>query len=502
MWLGAAECVFHWGAYEPERSAILADGQCITYGALTSAAAALARDVKERQISGRRIGIICRDKVCFLSALFGLQFAGNSPVIFHPTWDDTTLAATIADTMPVALIVGDRDQERAGERWPQLPIIPIINETRKARESFSFNDSLQRLRPEQEWGVVFSSGSTGLPKPIVQTQYSNMTECVAWCIELGLVRDQSFYITRPLYYTGGLALALASLMTRGLLIIDNYDNNNNPDEILEELRRAAALTIVDRCFFVPEVIRPVLLLPQKVWEHTGNPKQVLLMGSKIHDTEKQKVSEYFGCEVVESWGNSEGLGTITDPHDLIARPSSIGRPFLTEQLWIMDEQLKPLPSRQVGRIVGSDETMFKEYANRPEATQLAKREDLVISDDVGFRDEQGYFYILGREEDVVILPGSTISVMNIESELRQSFLAREVFVGIVRKADSIDVAVLVVPSTPNVVDITEVKLRVEAKLSGMNATVKACLVSEIPKLASGKVDRIRARALAFVDSDG
>ena len=145
--------------------------------------------------------------------------------------------------------------------------------------------------------------------------------------------------------------------------------------------------------------------------------------------------------------------------------------------------------------------MFKEYANRPEATQVAKRDDLVISDDVGYRDDQGYFYILGREEDVVILPNSTISVMSIENNLRNSFSAQELFVGITRRTDSIDVAVLVVPRGADV-DIAAVQSFVEAEFSRIKATVIARIVSTIPKLASGKVDRLKAKALALSKSDG
>jgi acyl-coenzyme A synthetase/AMP-(fatty) acid ligase len=167
----------------------------------------------------------------------------------------------------------------------------------------------------------------------------------------------------------------------------------------------------------------------------------------------------------------------------------------------MDESPQRLHSGQVGRIVGSDETMFKEYANRPEATHVAKRDDLVISDDIGFRDEQGYFYILGREEDVVILADSTISVTSIENDIRESFSVQEFFVGIARRTGAIDVAVLAVPTPEVEPDISGIKAFVERRFSPIPANVLVRIVAAIPKLASGKVDRIKARALAVTKAD-
>ena len=68
-----------------------------------------------------------------------------------------------------------------------------------------------------------------------------------------------------------------------------------------------------------------------------------------------------------------------------------------------DETLTPCAPNEPGRIVGGETAGFEEYSNRPEATLEVKREKLIISDDIGYADEFGYFYVTGRDQDILLL---------------------------------------------------------------------------------------------------
>ncbi|GAI84575.1 unnamed protein product, partial [marine sediment metagenome] len=145
---------------------------------------------------------------------------------------------------------------------------------------------------------------------------------------------------------------------------------------------------------------------------------ILVMGAPISGEEKKKVYEFLKSPIVESWGNSEGLGTITDKEDLFVRPNSIGRPFLTEKLCVVSDDLVECAPKQRGRLAGSEETMFVEYANRPDATNQVKKNNLILSDDIGYIDEENYFYILGRDQETFIVNGQTVFLTDIEENLR------------------------------------------------------------------------------------
>ncbi|MDP2815461.1 MAG: class I adenylate-forming enzyme family protein, partial [Rectinemataceae bacterium] len=278
------------------------------------------------------------------------------------------------------------------------------------------HDYLQRWKldsregkPEDEWGLVFSSGSTGVPKGIVQSHLGVISESLAWCIELELRRDTRFFVGRPLFYTGGLALTFACHTVGSTVVIADGDDND-PDATLSGLEAAAKIGKIDWVFFVPEQARSILRL-RKTWQYPGNPASILLMGSKTSGEEKQSLGKLFSATVVESWGNSEGLGTITSREDLALRPDSIGRSFIGEHVLVVDENCEPVPARTVGRIAGTESTMFTEYAGAPDVTASTKRSGLVLSGDVGYRDHDGYLYILGRTDDVARLKdGNWITV--------------------------------------------------------------------------------------------
>jgi acyl-coenzyme A synthetase/AMP-(fatty) acid ligase len=240
-----------------------------------------------------------------------------------------------------------------------------------------------------------------------------VTELIGWSLELGLTRHTRFYIGRPIYYTGGLVLALATLLVAGTVVLNDYQSDDSAEEVWKDYQRALEEVSIDFAFFIPEQLREFLRFAAGQRPRTA--RTILTMGSPITGPEKEQVIRAFDCELVESWGNSESLGTITDPEDVHVRPDSIGRPFLTDEMCIVDEEFRLLRSNLSGRLAGSENAGFLRYSNRPDETNLAKRNELIISEDIGFQDEDGFFYIKGRAQYCVVLPdGSTVFLEDLE----------------------------------------------------------------------------------------
>ena len=202
------------------------------------------------------------------------------------------------------------------------------------------------------------------------------------------------------------------------------------------------------------------------------------------------------CEepnVIESWGNSESLGTITEAEDLNTRPNSIGRPFVCDDLSIVDEKLRPLPPGEHGRIAGGIEAGFVRYSNRPEATDEARREGLIISDDYGWQDEEGYFYILGRLSDNVVRNGKSIFLSQIEARIRSDDQINECCVTSTSDEESVQIVAIVSPVIQT--NAETIRTRINATLSD-GERIDRVLLMEIPKVPSGKIDRLTCKQLA------
>jgi len=217
------------------------------------------------------------------------------------------------------------------------------------------------------------------------------------------------------------------------------------------------------------------------------------MGGLISGEEKLATSRLLRCNVIESWGNSESLGTITEAEDLNTRPNSIGRPFVCDDLSIVDEKLRPLPPGEHGRIAGGIEAGFVRYSNRPEATDEARREGLIISEDYGYQDETGYFYILGRLSDNVVRNGKSIFLSQVEARIRSDDQISECCVTSAGDEGSVQVVAIVSP--PVQIDAETLRTRLNATLPD-GERIDRLLLMDIPKVPSGKIDRLACKKLA------
>lgn len=220
------------------------------------------------------------------------------------------------------------------------------------------------------------------------------------------------------------------------------------------------------------------------------------MGGPISGREKVSLSRLLHCNVVESWGNSESLGTITEAEDLKTRPDSIGRPFLCDELCIVDEERVLLPPGRQGRIAGGVEAGFARYSNRPEATAAVRRDGLIISDDYGFQDEDGYFYILGRVSDTVVRNGQSIFLSQIEARILSNRDVDECCVTCAGDENSAEIVAIVKRDLG--VEAETLRTRLNRGVPTAERVDRVVLV-EIPKLPSGKIDRVACRRLAVAN---
>ena len=482
MQFGLLEAVRHWSKFRRDEVALISNEQRITYGELYLKAERIAKAIHAQQ-PDRRVAVTTQRKSAFLAALLGVMRAGSSAIILNPRLTEASLGVTISDTAP-DLVVQDRDLAKA---WfpPVLEGIPtIIMEDLKP--DLSSDIPWPEHSPDSEWGVVFSSGSTGVPKGIVRDHNSMITEVMGWCLELPLTRESVFYIGRPLFYTGGLVLALASLFVGATLIINDYHDDSDPDEVWSDFQKQLLVQEVDWAFFVPGQLRAFTRLARAPNRAAAS---ILVMGAPISGAEKLKARDTLGSQIVESWGNSESLGTITEPKDLDLRPDSVGRPFLTDELWVVDDTLTPCAANEHGRIAGGETAGFEEYSNRPEATMKVKREKLIISDDMGYTDEFGYFYVTGRDQDILLRGNTFVSLSQVSAKIReQAGIVESEVCSLSSDADSLAAAIVLAPSCTEDVDV--LLTRINSHLGPSEQLSQIALLDAFPRLVSGKVDRL------------
>ncbi|MFZ2874522.1 MAG: class I adenylate-forming enzyme family protein [Phycisphaerales bacterium] len=494
MQFGLSESVDHWGRYRPNSIAVYCNGSAVSYGQLNSRVNALCRRVQEEGFSAPRIAVALSSKVNTLTAYLAVLRLGRSIVVLNPALRDEALRTNLSDTNASELIHDTPHSHVAGlfASAPRAVSLDAVDWSKTQLEQ-----PLRDSNTSDEWGVLFSSGSTGTPKGVERDQYSMVTEFIGWCLELTLSRRTTFYIGRPIFYTGGLVLAGATLLVGGSIVLNDHGDDNDVASTWSDYQAFVRAHPTEWSFFVPDQLRAFMRFATPTVKTPGS-RGVVVMGAPITGDEKRRVREVLGSDVVESWGNSESLGTITDPEDLDVRPQSVGRPFLTDALVVVDEDGKALPPMTLGRIAGGEEAGFEGYSNRLDATARVKRNALIISDDIGYLDDQGYLFVRGREQESFVCDGKDFFV----GELERALLAGGGFraVAIVPLGSDTGSAVLralVVQGGENAVTPAELHLELNRRLPKPLAFEKVVFVDHIPHTPSRKVDRAACRRQAL-----
>lgn len=491
MQFGVSEAIAHWGRYRRSAVAVRHNGKVASFGELDTSVSWVAEHVLDAP--HERVALAVATKLELLIAIASVLRAGKSAVVLNTGLPREALRTNLDDTN-VACLVNDARYESMREISDRIEYTVNLNSVLARRRSLQNPRATPAREPRDEWGVLFSSGTTGPPKGIVRDHNSVVTELLGWCLELGLNRGTRFYVGRPIYYTGGLVLALSTLLVGGEIVINDLENDNDPSEVWADYQECCESSGLTWAFFIPDQLRAFVSFVRDTNQIPLGASTILTMGGPISGDEKAEVKRLLHSAVVESWGNTESLGTITEVEDIDTRPNSIGRPFLTDEMYVVDEECNLLGPHEYGKLAGSEEAGFAGYCNRPEATDHAKRNNLIVSEDIGYTDEEGYFYVRGRQEDCILINGETVFVSDIENKLRTHEAIQECCV--VPTGDlegSKELAAAVVARTGFDLREPELLCEINSDLKENHRLDRLVLVPFLPRLPSGKVDKIRVR---------
>ncbi len=401
LMLGVAQAVMHWARYHPNSIAIEIDGDCTTYRKLAIIASRIA-DIIPTIESGNTIYILVRDKTLFLASIVAVLSKGGSAGILNPETDTHWLCRTIKHSQAPLAIVDDDD---LGEKLKGDISVSDVGNLDLSKAS-SLTTCIKRA-PNDRWGIIYTSGTTGNPKGVERSDHSVLMELVGWIIELGLTRSSRFYIGRPLFYTGGLVLAFSTILVGGCII----SPREHTSAILSNISRQNRLT---HCFLLPN--QAALLAESGL---SVMLDLILTMGAPISPDQKKRIITQLDCQYIESWGNSEGLGTITDPADIETRPESIGRPFVGDHMLVVDDTGCELSPGKIGYLAGIADSAMTEYHCNRKKTEKVFIGEVLISEDIASMDTYGYFYLKGRVSRRILRGSMPVFLDEIENELKR-----------------------------------------------------------------------------------
>ena len=206
---------------------------------------------------------------------------------------------------------------------------------------------------------------------------------------------------------------------------------------------------------------------------------------------RREIEQAFNCPMQSSYGSTEGNNMIGDPLPPgVAKPGSIGIPFVEGEFAIMNDAGELLEADETGEIVIRGPCVFTGYENDPAATTEAFHGDWARTGDFGLRDTDGHYFITGRKREIINRGGQVIAPIEIETALNaHPSVSESVVFPLPHQTLGEQVAAAIVAESGHSIDTADLLNSVGEMVAAYKRPTRLIVVTEIPKTAAGKVRR-------------
>lgn len=302
-----------------------------------------------------------------------------------------------------------------------------------------------------------------------------------FCVNLGFNAQDRYLSATPLYFGGGRSFAMFTLHIGATLYL--FPPPYEPEALCREIARTRATAL----FLVPTIIRRLLALSDAALAPLGHLRLLVSSGSALHAEERREIRRRLCRGFMEYYSSTEGGGVSTltaeDPPQF---DESVGRPVFAVEVECVDENHRPVPAGEIGRIRYRGPGTATGYWNDPEASREAFHDGWFYPGDLGMLDEHGYLYIKGRAKDMIIRGGVNIYPAEVEAVLQSHpAVADSAVVGWPSREFNEEVAAFVILKQRVAAD--ELRTLCRERLAPYKVPREVFVVDEFPRNTLGKV---------------
>ncbi|MBM7620710.1 fatty-acyl-CoA synthase [Bacillus tianshenii] len=426
---------------------------------------------------GDRVAMLSPNDPSYFELLFACQAVGAIFVPLNWRLSEEELIFILQDCQAKCVFI-HQDFSDMGKGLP-FETIPLKTKPVHASRSaeLPLGDSCKHA------AIIYTGGTTGKPKGVILSHRNIASNAINTIISWGLSERDVTLTCLPMFHTGGLnALSTPLLMAGGTVVIMK---DFQTDKVMDLLTLYHCTVVL----MVPTMYHMLIEHPAFAEESFPSMKTFLSGGApcplEIYEAFFRK-----GKLFKEGYGLTEAgpNNFYIDPTEAYGKKGSVGKPMMFNEVKIVKENNKVAEANEVGEIFLKGPHVFTGYWSNKAETDKVKCDGWLRTGDLGKKDEDGYFYIVGRAKDLIISGGENVYPTEVEQTVSQHIAVKEVsVVGIPHPKWG--EAVLAVVSLKRPASEKELTTYCSQRLGKYKVPKRFIFVKEIPKTAVGKIDK-------------
>lgn len=412
------------GRWLGAKPALICDDEVLSWAEFDRATNRIANGLRALGVvRGDRIVVLMRNSLEMVEIMFGALKCGAAVVPLNTAVADPAVRAMIEDCGATVVAASDEHCARIdalrsalqgvrhflgvnapAQGWQQVVVF---------RDAQSDAPVAVELADDDLCNIIYSSGTTGLPKGIVHTHRRRLD----WAYDLSIaLRYHGGAVTLcslGLYSNISWVGLLCTFLAGGTVVVARSFEARATLELIARRR-------VTHTSMVPVQFQRLVTDPEFAHFDVGSLRAVMCCGSPLAVDLKRTLIERLGCEFIELYGLTEGVITTLAPEDALDKLASVGKPLLGTDIRIIGEDDREVPRGAAGEIVSRGRIVMAGYHQRAEAnvesTWLDERGRAWLrTGDIGRLDEEGFLYVVDRRKDMIISGGQNVYPADIEA---------------------------------------------------------------------------------------
>lgn len=333
--------------------------------------------------------------------------------------------------------------------------------------------------------IIYTSGTTGRPKGVMLSHRNIMAMVDMSCKTFQFTEADRSYLTLPLFHVNAIMFSLLSMFQQdgSVVVKKRFDI----DTFLPDIDTFKPTYTSG----VPTIYQMLVQLPEEAEANYDltSVRFGICGAAPVSTSLFKRFERRYPFILIEGWGLSEGTTASTlNPLDGTRKIGSIGLPIVGQEVRVKDDHGNFLGPNEIGELVVKGPNVMEGYLNDEEETRKTIQDGWLHTGDLGYYDEDGYFYIVDRKKDLIIRGGMNIYPKQIEEVIHEIADVTEVaVVGVPDETYGEEVKAFVALKDGSSITEEDILQHCQTKLANYRCPKSVVILDELPKNAVGKV---------------